>query len=418
MFWTTGTLVEAIVSPRDGVDRQDLRDGRQGGAGAGSGVKHLPLSPSARQGPRREEALEPHLTILDSHHHLYPEDSAIHRRYLPEDLDGDLAAGHRVVQTVYVETSGSAYRSGGPVELRPVGETEWVTGMIRSGRGNRISAIIGFADLMLGSKVSAVIDGHAEAADGRFRGVRFRTPVLGQALAPPTFLQEKDMWDGAAVLDRRGLVLEIFADFDQLSSLALLARAMPGLTIVVDHLGVPSAPPPQDVVRRAEALARWRSAIEHVAVCPNVYMKIGGLGMERLTPRSWFPAAPTSEQIARLWHDPVSFVIDSFGAQRCMFESNFPVDGALCDYVTLWNVFKRMTSDRTEADRAQMLALHRRACLSNPRFRRGTTNLGPNGGSSPGCTEGARWSTTRSKFLDLRVWQGSARRMQACGISG
>lgn len=305
--------------------------------------------------PQLETALDPDAPICDPHHHLYPEGSPLHGRYLTDDLARDVTAGHRVLTTVYVETSGSVNRPDGPISLRPVGETEWVRDLVRSNRDSPIGAIIGFADLMLGERVRDVLEQHAVAGDGLFRGVRFRTPVLGQPEAPRTFVSEGAFRAGAVELNRMGLLLEVvFTSFDQLPALAQLARELPSLRIVLDHLGTPTAPGPGDPARK-QVLTRWRAAIAGLAACENVTVKLGGIGMARLTDPAWLPHPPTSAALTSLWQEPIEYVIDTIGPDRCMFESNFPIDRRLCDYVTLWNVYKRVVAGRPATERARLL---------------------------------------------------------------
>jgi L-fuconolactonase len=297
-----------------------------------------------------EEPLEPELVICDPHHHFYPEGSIVHAKYLPEDLRADIALGHDVVRTVYVETSGSVYREGGPVHLQPVGETEWVVGMA----GERLpEGIVGFADLMRGTEAREILEEHVGAGAGRFRGVRFRTQVLGQPEAPYDFLSDERFRAGAAVLGDMGLVLEIFITFDLLESLAGYARTAPELPIVLDHVGVPLIVG-EWAGRRAEVLERWRAGMRELAECENVTIKLGGIGMSFVTDPADFSSPPTSEEIAAHWGPELRFLIELFGTGRCMFESNFPFDDHLCDYSTLWNVFKRVAAGASATEKANL----------------------------------------------------------------
>src|SRR5580765_6776789 len=108
-----------------------------------------------------EPTVEPDLPICDPHHHLWDHPNS---RYLLDELLAD-TKGHNVVSTVFVECA-SMYRADGPVELRPIGETEFVNGvaaMSASGRYGPIRAcagIVSLADLTLGSRVGAVLDRH------------------------------------------------------------------------------------------------------------------------------------------------------------------------------------------------------------------------------------------------------------------
>jgi L-fuconolactonase len=299
---------------------------------------------------KHEVALYPDLPICDPHHHLYPEGSPIHAKYLMEDLRRDTAT-HNVTSTVYVETSGSVYREGGPLHLQPVGESEWVMTMAS---GRHIRGFVGFADLLLGAGVGEVLDAYAQAAGDRFKGIRYRRGVIGQPQPRYDFFADPAIRAGALEVSRRDLPLEIHVSFDLIPSLTEFARSLPELPIVLDHLGVPLIADPW-AGRRDEVLERWRTSMRDLAACDNVFMKLGGIGMARVTDVSIFSSAPSSEEIAAYWSPEISFVIEQFGADRCMFESNFPFDSYLCDYSTLWNVFKRIGAAGSATEQASLL---------------------------------------------------------------
>jgi predicted TIM-barrel fold metal-dependent hydrolase len=257
-----------------------------------------------------------------------------------------------VLTTVYIETSGSVYRDGGPLQLQPVGETEFV--VQQTVPPGVMSGIIGFADLMRGAAAEEIIDAHLEAAGDRFRGVRYRAMALGQPAPPPGWLANPVFHTGADVLRRKGLVLEIFVfKPEELTDLPELARAHPDLSIVLDHLGTPSLPQPGEGTRD-EMLDRWRKAMESIAACDNVTLKLGGIGMSFIVDKSLFSSPPSSVEVAEYWRPEIRFAIDLFGPDRCMFESNFPIDDEFCDYVTLWNVFKRVSDDMSATERAAL----------------------------------------------------------------
>ena len=304
-----------------------------------------------------EEALEPDLPIVDAHHHLWdwPGD-----RYLLEELRADTGTGHAVVQTVFVECT-YGYRDDGPEALRPVGETEHVARLAAvadATPGPTVAGIVGFADLRLGAAVEEVLAAHVEAGEGRFRGVRHASAwdasdEVGNAHTdpPPGLLLDPDLRAGVEALGRAGLSFDAWLYSPQLGELVDLARRCPDVTIVVDHLGGPLAVGPY-ATRRPEVLAEWRTAMASVAACPNVSLKLGGIGMPTIGP-DWHerPEPPTSEDVAREWGPSVRWAIEAFGADRCMFESNFPVDGWTIGYGVLWNAFKRMVADASPAER-------------------------------------------------------------------
>jgi predicted TIM-barrel fold metal-dependent hydrolase len=305
----------------------------------------------------QEEALEPGVPIVDAHHHLWDNPGD---RYLLEELRADTGTGHAVARTVFVECT-YGYRPDGPAPLRPVGETERVARLAvesEDAPGPVIAGIVGFADLRLGAAVEEVLAAHVEVGGGRFRGVRHASawdasPEVGNAhtAPPPGLLAEPGFRAGVAALGRAGLSFDAWLYSPQLGELVELAREHPEVPIVLDHLGGPLAIGPY-ASRREEVLAAWRTALREVAACPNVTLKLGGIGMPTIGP-DWraAPAPPTSEDVAAEWGPSIRFAIEAFGADRCMFESNFPVDGWAIGYVVLWNAFKRITAGASDGER-------------------------------------------------------------------
>lgn len=300
-----------------------------------------------------EQALEPDLPICDAHHHLYGPGSVFHGPYSMADLRRDYG-GHRVVSTVFVETQ-SCYRpSGSLLSLAPVGETEWV--VEQTARDDLVKGIIGFADLMLGDAVGDVLDAHAEAAAGRLRGVRFRESNFNQPKPPPGWLSSPEFRKGIRQLEKRDLLLELFVLSPDLPEVLELARSCPDVPIVLDHIGTPILPrhdPRTKDLTRDEVIDRWRRDMEPLAGCPNVMLKLGGIGMNLVTdPVQIGPISSAS--IAAFWGPDFRRLIEMFGTDRSMFESNFPFDSHLCDLVTLWNVYKLVSQDGSPAERADL----------------------------------------------------------------
>ncbi len=200
-----------------------------------------------------EEPLDPALPIIyDAHHHLW--DVAGYRYFL-DDLLADLASGHNVRATVFVQC-GYGYRSAGPEHLRPVGETQRIAAIgdeaARRQPGSRINAaIVGFADLRLGGDVDAVLEGHIAAAGGRFRGIRMISALDGAVQRhllpppPPNLLADPAFRLGFARLSRFELSFDAWLYHPQIPELADLAGAFPGTPIVLNHMGgVPGNPVP------------------------------------------------------------------------------------------------------------------------------------------------------------------------------
>ena len=324
-------------------------------------IRILDVQPEWLQA-RHEVALEPDLPIVDPHHHLWDRSGG----YLLDELLADLATGHNVVATVFLQC-GYAYRSTGPVSLRPVGETEFVADIARQAeqRGEKTkvcAGIVGYADLELGDEVDAVLQAHIDAAGGRFRGIRhisarhdaFNASLLGPA--PADLLQREKFRRGLARLQSLGLSYDAWLFHTQIDELTDLARAFPDLPIVLNHIGGPLAVGPY-VGKRSEVFLVWRESIKRLAACPNVSIKLGGMGMA-IGGFEFYKQAlpPSSEQLAAAWSPYVHACIESFGAQRCMFESNFPVDKAMSSYAVLWNAYKRMVAGASVSEKAWLFS--------------------------------------------------------------
>jgi L-fuconolactonase len=323
----------------------------------------------------REKALEPDLPIIDPHHHLwdYPESLPEEgvppfarpvRHYLLDQFLGDLAGGHNIRRTVFVECN-SMYRRVALPELHPVGETEFVQGIAaQSASGNygpaRVAAgIIGFADLTLGSAVRPVLEAHVAASRNRFRGVRYistwdGSQSVSSRAAAPELLADAKFREGFNCLQRYNLSFDAWLYHTQLGDLVNLARAFPYITIVLDHIGGPLGIGPY-ADKREEVLQDWKNKVALLAGCPNVFIKLGGLGMP-LMGFGWHEreTAPDSVELAQAMTPYFSWCIEKLGTQRCMFESNFPVDRCSYSYTILWNAFKRFAQSFSAGERAAL----------------------------------------------------------------
>lgn len=302
---------------------------------------------------RQEEALEPDLPIVDAHHHLW--DHAGNRYFLPDMLE-DLASGHDIRATVAVECH-AMYREGGEAAMRPVGETEFLNGVAAmsasGGYGpSRVAAgIVAHADLCLGAAVRPVLEAHLRAGGGRLRGVRYSAvwhpdPAARGSLARPApyVLRDPAFRAGFAELAPLGLSFDAWIYHTQIPEVVELARCFPETSIVLNHVGgVIGIGPYAD--RRDETRAEWLASLHALADCPNVSVKLGGLGMRLFgfdfTQRE---LPPSSRELAQAWGPYIQPCLQLFGPERCMFESNFPVDKGSFPYGVLWNAFKRLAS--------------------------------------------------------------------------
>ena len=310
----------------------------------------------------REAPLEPELAICDPHHHLWDHGGS---RYLLDELLADLNCGHNVVSTVFVECH-SMYKASGPEALRPVGETEFVDGIAamgaRGGSGpTRVCAgIVGFADLMLAEAVDGVLEAHL-AASARFRGIRHAAgwdpspEVRNSHTNPPAGLYGRDDFRrGFARLAPHGLSFDAWQYHHQLPEVTELARAFPETTIILNHFSGPLGIGPWKD-RRDEIFVRWKTELAELSRCDNVVAKLGGLVM----PINGFgfhkaDTPPDSVTLANATRDWYLHTIDCFGPDRCMFESNFPVDRASVSYGVLYNSFKRITAGFSAEERVAL----------------------------------------------------------------
>jgi L-fuconolactonase len=302
-----------------------------------------------------EEVIEPGRPIVDPHHHLWLRPPEAYQ--LPE-LMADLESGHDVRATVFVQNS-AMYRSDGPEALRPVGETDYVTGMAEANAGPRrpCLGIVGYADLRLGAAAREVLAAHLAVGKGRFRGIRQQAqyhPELGslaRTTPPDGLLLDPAFRQGFAELAPLGLRFDAWLFFTQLGELASLAGAFPETPVILNHVGGPLGIGPYQG-RRNEVFDIWSAGIRALARHPNVSVKLGGLGMPLMGFGFEARTVPaSSEELAAAWRPYVELCIEAFGARRCMFESNFPVDKQSCSYRTLWNAFKLIAAGASEEEK-------------------------------------------------------------------
>ena len=298
----------------------------------------------ARETP--EAVLEPDLPIIDPHHHLWDlrKHNALGFRqevYLCEEISQDIQdSGHNIVQTVFAQC-GAFYRADGPEHMRCVGETEFVHGIAAMSRSGIYGAtrlctgIFSTADLRMGDAAAEVLEAHLAASE-YFRGVR---------TAFPSDLND-DFLQGFALLEKYNLSYDNWSpDFSRLPNLAKLANKFPGVTVIVNHLGGRIDP-----AADAAELDAWKAAIDSVAACSNTVMKLGGAQMRvgdweppyhmHQTESPWSSDAFLETLMSRY-----QYALEAFGPERCMFESNFPVDKDCISYRSLWNLFKKLAKE-------------------------------------------------------------------------
>jgi len=329
-----------------------------------------------------EPILEPELPIIDPHHHLWcwtkeaiaatatPDNPfgsvlALSGRYMLDEILADIETGHNVLGTVFVEAH-AMYRASGPEHLKSLGEVEFVTGiaaMAESGVFGKVrvaAGVVGCPDLMLGDRVRDILEAHVQAGGGRYRGVRNLTaydPDPGLRAAgdnPPHKLLDKTFREGFKHLGKMGLSYDVWLFHPQLPDVVDLAQAFPDTQIILDHIGTPIGVPPY---KREETFPVWRDSLRAVAKCPNVVLKIGGMGMPLFGFKSFLANPPlSSAQMADEWKPYVETCIEAFGVDRCMFESNFPVDSGGANYQVMWNAFKRLAAGYSKDEKAALFA--------------------------------------------------------------
>jgi L-fuconolactonase len=315
----------------------------------------------------QEKALEPDLPICDPHHHLWDaRRGALQERYLIDEMLDDLKGGHNIVSTVFIEC-GAMFKADGPEAFRCVGETEFVNGIAAmsasGGYGKtRIAAgIIGTLDPRIGDAAADVLDAQIAAGGGRFRGIRrgafwHESPdIQNHRTEPPEgLLLREDFRRGFKHLGPRELSFEVWCAHTQIHEATSLARAFPDTTLVLDHFGGPVGTGPY-AGKQDEVFAYWKTQIDELARCPNVVAKLGGLYMEvngyGFENR---PKPPTSTELAQASRRYYEYTIERFGPNRCMFESNFPVDKVSCSYTVVWNAFKLLSKGYSADERAAM----------------------------------------------------------------
>jgi predicted TIM-barrel fold metal-dependent hydrolase len=326
-------------------------------------------------GLRREAIIEPEWEVVDAHLHLWderdfpdPQDAGTPlktSRYLADEYLRDAGSGHKVAQCVYIDC-GSNYHTEGPVHLRPVGETEYAVDVARRmaarGAGTRIGAVVAFADLR-DPDLDTVLDAHERQGSGLFRGIRHSGARLDDpsarllaGAAPPGLYADPDFIRGVIRLGERGLTFDAFQFHFQADQFIALAEAAPGTTMIVNHLGTPIGYRP-GATDEDPVFIEWAKGIARMAELPNAVMKLGGIASIVTGYDAHRRDRPPSsrdfvfERGAYFHH-----AIRCFGADRCMFETNFPVDSVAIGYAVLWNAYKTIAMDYDASAREALLA--------------------------------------------------------------
>ena len=310
----------------------------------------------------QEEILDPDRPIVDPHHHLW-EKQSMWGIYTLEDLWKDTGSGHNIEKTVFIDCH-SSYRTEGPDHLKPIGETEYVAAAAARSAADTdkatIAAIVSHANMLLAERVEEVLAAHEAAGNGLFRGIRHAGPhdTSGTLRNPgpprPCPYDLPDFRTGVRTLGRLGYTYDTWHFYLQNQDYLALARACPETTMILDHFGTPLGVGAY-ANRQGEIFDQWKADVAEIAQCPNVVAKLGGMAMpdngfgwhERSTP-------PTSDEFVEAQKPWFFHMIQCFGPDRCMFESNYPVDRLSVSYHVLWNAFKKLTSGFTEDEKDAM----------------------------------------------------------------
>ncbi|MEC3950777.1 amidohydrolase family protein [Sphingobium sp. HWE2-09] len=316
-------------------------------------------------GAAQEVAIDPDRIIIDPHHHIrdYRDPQPGRERYVVADFLSDIAtSGHRVVQSVFVEC-GLMYLPDGTAERRSLGETAYVYRMAQQVAAQHptpcaiAAGIVGKVDLRIGAQADDLLRAHIEAGGGRLKGIR--NSIAWDAYAPlaamglnKDLLSDPAFLEGFKALEPLGLSFDIWLFHPQIPALTALARRFPGTRIILNHCGNPLGIGPY-AGQQAQVRADWDKAMTALATCPNVFMKLGGLGPFGPKP-SDSPNGHGSLALAAQWRPFVERCIELFGAERCMFESNWPANAGVATYGVTWNAFKRIVQGASASEKDRL----------------------------------------------------------------
>ena len=308
-----------------------------------------------------EDPILPNIPIIDPHHHLW--DVGFGRYYIEELLEDINSSGHNILSTVYIMSSSNTkiYSKDGLEEFKPLTEIEFATSegkradLIPNNRVKVNASIVGSVDLTYGNKLKPVLEKAVNISEGRLKGIRMllashTDPRIssGAVKSDLGLMLHPNFIDGAKCIQDANLSLDFWIYHTQLNEMEKIARALPDLIIILNHIGGPIHLGEYEG-KQAATHREWRSAMMRLSRIPNINVKLGGLGMAVNGAKfhnSKFP--PNSVQLSDVWKPWIYETIDMFGFDRCMFESNFPVDKGSCSYGALWNAFKILAKDMSD----------------------------------------------------------------------
>jgi len=308
-----------------------------------------------------EDPISPNIPIIDPHHHLW--DVGFGRYYIEELLEDINSSGHNILSTVYIMSSSNTkiYSKDGLEEFKPLTEIEFATSegkradLIPNNKVKVNASIVGSVDLTYGNKLQPVLEKAVNISEGRLKGIRMllashTDPRIssGAVKSDLGLMLHPNFIEGAKCIQNANLSLDFWIYHTQLNEMEKIARSLPDLTIILNHIGGPIHLGEYEG-KQAATHREWRSAMMRLSRIPNINVKLGGLGMAVNGAKfhnNKFP--PNSVQLSDVWKPWIYETIDMFGFDRCMFESNFPVDKGSCSYGALWNAFKILAKDMSD----------------------------------------------------------------------
>ncbi len=324
-------------------------------------MKTVTAKPDSWLLQHNEAVVEPERRIIDPHHHLWRK--RFGQDYLLPELWQDTRSGHCIEQTVFIECHAFYDKTAAP-ERQSLGETTVITDLVRASHESDNTPIGGMVinvDLRLGSdraQLLALLKAHEEVAGHWIKGVRCAgaydaSPenLVIPLQADPDLYRQPGFQSGVRLLGELGLTYDTWHYHHQMKDFIYLAQAAPDTTLVLDHFGTPLGVGAYRSQRR-EIFQQWQQDIALLAKYDNVYLKLGGLAM----PDNGFdwhhqPMPADASQLINEQGHYYQHAIECFGPQRCMFESNFPVDRLSISYRSLWNAYKKLVADFSEADK-------------------------------------------------------------------
>ena len=307
-----------------------------------------------------ETAIDPEQEIIDPHHHLWPD--VMGHVYNVDELAIDTNAGHKVIGTVFMEC-GTCYREDGPEHEKSLGETEYVIAQAERIKSQNLGApilgMVGHVELNEPT-VDDALDAHVDLAGDFFKGIRHAgasTPpadaevMLIPGPAPADLYQQPLFVKGVQRLGARGMTYDTWQYHFQLPAYIELAQSCPDTVMILDHFSTPLGVGSFEG-KRDEIFKQWLQDMKTLSACPNVHLKLGGLAMPD-NGYGWHDGErpPSSDELVELQGDWYRAALDMFGVERCMFESNFPVDRLSLSYVVYYNAMKKLVAGASASEK-------------------------------------------------------------------